>query len=66
MASFSVIRFVEFLHPGGLIQRVAEPRPEEETDPSPEPVVSFISSLSIDEKSEHSLWTCDVVPGSMW
>ena len=50
---------------GDFVQTIAVPRPEEETDPSPKPVILLVSSLLSDLKSDRLLWICDVVPESM-
>jgi len=44
------------LRPGGFIQKVAVPRPEDTMDPSPKLVMLFMSSVSKKSKSERSLW----------
>ena len=49
-------------HPGDFVQMITVPRPEEETDPSPKPVILFVSSLLSDSKFNHLLWMCNVVP----
>ena len=52
---FSVIRLIEFLPLEDFVQTVAFPRPEDETDESPKPVILFVSSLSMNSKSERTL-----------
>ena len=51
--------------PGDFVQTIAVPRPEEETDLSPKPVILLVLSLSSDSKSDRLLWICDVVLESM-
>ena len=65
IALLKPMRLTAPLRPGDFVQTIAVPRPEEETDPSPKPVILLVSSLSSDSKSDHLLWICDVVPESM-
>ena len=53
------------LSSGDFAQIVAVPRPDDETDPSPKPVMLFLSSLSRKSKSDRLVRMCDVVPESM-
>ena len=65
MVFFREMRLTEPLSPGDFVQTVAVPRPEDATDPSPKPVILFVSSLSRNSKSDRLVRMCDVVPESI-
>ena len=62
IAFLSKILFTEPLSPDDFVQIVAVPRPEDETDPSPNPVILFVSSLLRKLKLDRFVRMCDVVP----
>ena len=62
---FREIGFTEPFSPGDFIQIVAVPHPDDNMEPSPNPVILLVSSLSRKSKSDHFVRMCDVVPESI-
>ena len=65
MVFLSEILLTAPLSSGDFIQIVAVPRPDDETDPSPKPVISFLSSFLRKSKSDRLVRMCNVVPESI-
>ena len=55
IALFNAMRFTVPFRLDDFVQIIAVPRPEEDTDPSPKPVILFVSSLSSEVKSDRML-----------
>ena len=65
MVFLSEILLMAPLSSGDFAQIVAVPCPDDEIDPSPKPVILFLSSVSRKSKSDCIVRMCDIIPESM-
>ena len=65
MVFFREIQFTEPFSLGDFIQIVAMPCPDDNMEPSPNPVILLVSSLSRKSKSDHFVRMCNVDPESI-